>query len=150
MIDRSGYFLLIEGYLTGKAPQECPTLLMPLHTAIKLTPKARRYTGVVLYYTILYCHYVDVDTGPFTINTQRVSVVCCILAWFIFSKVRVFMKSVFPSSCVCFFLFFSNLKANVNRTNASSLPPPLPKHPKLYEQAYTCEEEWHRPLEEND
>ncbi|CAN0195847.1 unnamed protein product, partial [Scytosiphon promiscuus] len=30
---------VLYGYLTGKDPGECPTLHMPLHTAIKLTPK---------------------------------------------------------------------------------------------------------------
>ncbi|CAM9926476.1 unnamed protein product [Ascophyllum nodosum] len=30
---------VLYGYLTGKAPEECPTLHMPLHTVIKLTPK---------------------------------------------------------------------------------------------------------------
>lgn len=31
---------VLYGYFTGKRPAECPTLNMPLHTAIKLTPKA--------------------------------------------------------------------------------------------------------------
>ncbi|CAM9741198.1 unnamed protein product [Ectocarpus sp. 12 AP-2014] len=31
---------VLYGYLTGKAPGECPTIHMPLHTVIKLTPKA--------------------------------------------------------------------------------------------------------------
>ncbi|CAM9704661.1 unnamed protein product, partial [Discosporangium mesarthrocarpum] len=31
---------VLYGYLTGKKPEECPTLYMPLHTVIKLTPKA--------------------------------------------------------------------------------------------------------------
>eukprot|EP00904_Undaria_pinnatifida_P014300 jgi/Undpi1/9/HiC_scaffold_1.g00009.m1 len=31
---------VLYGYLTGKSPEECPTLDMPLHTAIKLTPMA--------------------------------------------------------------------------------------------------------------
>ncbi|CAM9694019.1 unnamed protein product [Ectocarpus sp. 4 AP-2014] len=31
---------VLYGYLTGKAPGECPTINMPLHTVIKLTPKA--------------------------------------------------------------------------------------------------------------
>ncbi|CAN0571400.1 unnamed protein product, partial [Ectocarpus sp. 12 AP-2014] len=30
---------VLYGYLTGKAPGECPTIHMPLHTVIKLTPK---------------------------------------------------------------------------------------------------------------
>eukprot|EP00752_Nemacystus_decipiens_P014769 g13148.t1 len=31
---------VLYGYLTGKEPGECPTIHMPLHTAIKLTPRA--------------------------------------------------------------------------------------------------------------
>jgi broad specificity phosphatase PhoE len=30
----------LYAYLTRKSPEDCPTLSMPLHTVIKLTPKA--------------------------------------------------------------------------------------------------------------